>query len=159
MRVGFGYDCHRLIHGRRLVIGGVSIPHAKGLLGHSDADVLVHAIIDAMLGSLSLGDIGAHFPASDPEFKDISSIELLKRTNEMINKAGFVVSNIDSTVVLEEPRLQPHVPQMTRVISMALNCPPSCVSIKAKTEEGLGFTGTGQGISAHAVALLKEAIK
>ncbi len=156
MRIGFGYDVHRLSEGRPLILGGAAIEHGKGLLGHSDADVLLHAITDALLGSLALGDIGTHFPPSDPQYKGISSIELLKRAYGLVTEKGFSIANIDSTIVCEAPRLSPYIPMMARNISGALNCPQGYVSIKAKTEEGLGFTGSGQGISAYAVALVTE---
>lgn len=159
MRIGFGYDAHRLVNGRRLIIGGAVIPFEKGLLGHSDADVLVHAIIDALIGAASLGDIGRHFPASDPAYKDISSIKLLEETAKLIQKNGFAISNIDSTVVCEMPRLALHIPEMVENIAKAAGCGPGRVNVKAKTEEGMGFTGKGDGISSYAVALLDEASK
>ncbi len=156
MRIGFGYDVHRLAEGRALILGGLEIPHEKGLLGHSDADVLLHAITDALLGSLALGDIGTHFPPSDARYKGISSIELLKRAYALVLKKGFSIENIDSTIVCEAPRLSPYIPVMARNIAEALNCPQASISIKAKTEEGLGFTGGLLGISAYAVALVRE---
>lgn len=156
MRIGFGYDVHRLIAGRRLILGGVDVPHTAGLLGHSDADVLLHAVIDALFGAASLGDIGVHFPPSDPSYKDISSIELLKRAGEMIAGKGFSVGNIDSTIVCEAPKLSAHIPLMAANIAKALCCGITRISVKATTEEGLGFTGKGDGISAYAVALLEE---
>lgn len=157
MRIGFGYDVHRLAEGRPLILGGAAIEHEKGLLGHSDADVLLHAITDALLGSLALGDIGTHFPPSDPAYKGISSIELLKRAYALVAKKGFSIVNIDSTIVCEAPRLAPYIPVMARNVSEALDCPVDSISIKAKTEEGLGFTGGLLGISAYAVALVTEA--
>lgn len=156
MRVGFGYDAHRLVEKRRLVLGGVDIPHPKGLLGHSDADVLLHAIIDALIGAAGLGDIGRHFPPSDESYRDISSLDLLIKTSELIKSAGFVVGNIDSTVVCEAPRLSPHIPSMVEKIAEALRCSSGRINIKAKTEEGLGFTGKGEGMAAYAVALLEK---
>lgn len=156
MRVGFGYDAHRLVEGRKLVLGGVLVPFQKGLLGHSDADVLLHAIIDALIGAAGLGDIGRHFPPSDESYKDISSLELLTKTGELIREAGFIVGNIDSTVVCEAPRLSSHIPGMVEKISSALKCGSGRVNVKAKTEEGLGFTGSGEGIAAYAVALLER---
>ena len=156
MRVGFGYDAHRLVENRRLVLGGVEVPYPKGLLGHSDADVLLHAIIDALIGAAGLGDIGRHFPPSDDSYKGISSLELLVKTSELIKGAGFVVGNIDSTVVCEAPRLSPHIPGMVEKIARALKCAPGRINIKAKTEEGLGFTGKGEGMAAYAVALLEK---
>lgn len=154
MRIGFGYDVHRLIEGRRLVLGGVDVPYKKGLLGHSDADVLLHAVIDALIGAAGLGDIGKHFPPSDNAFKDISSLELLSRAAGLLEKEGYSIGNIDSTIVCQEPKLAPHIPGMVDNISKTLRISPSQVNVKAKTEEGLGFTGSGDGISAHAVALV-----
>ncbi|MBI5469557.1 MAG: 2-C-methyl-D-erythritol 2,4-cyclodiphosphate synthase [Deltaproteobacteria bacterium] len=156
MRVGFGYDAHRLVEDRKLILGGVPVPFSKGLLGHSDADVLLHAIIDALIGAAGLGDIGRHFPPSDESYKDISSLELLAKTGEIIREAGFIVGNIDSTVVCEAPRLSAHIPGMVERIASTLKCGSGRVNIKAKTEEGLGFTGSGEGIAAYAVALLER---
>lgn len=156
MRIGFGYDVHRLVEGRKLILGGVDVPHDKGLLGHSDADVLLHAIIDALIGAAALGDIGRHFPPSDNRYKDISSIELLKRTKELLDEKGFTIGNIDSTIVCESPRLGVHIPGMVKNIAAILGCSETQVNVKAKTEEGLGFTGTGQGISAYSTALIEE---
>lgn len=156
MRVGFGYDVHRLVEGRRLIMGGVDIPFEKGLLGHSDADVLLHAVIDALIGAACLGDIGRHFPPTDPAFKDISSIDLLRRTAALLSMSGYAVVNIDSTIVCQEPRLAAHIPGMVKNIAAGLSISESDVNVKAKTEEGLGFTGTGDGISAYAVALIEE---
>ncbi|MBI1910526.1 MAG: 2-C-methyl-D-erythritol 2,4-cyclodiphosphate synthase [Deltaproteobacteria bacterium] len=156
MRIGFGYDVHRLVEGRKLILGGVDVPHDKGLLGHSDADVLLHAIIDALIGAAALGDIGRHFPPSDNRYKDISSIELLKRTKELLDEKGFTIGNIDSTIVCESPRLGVHIPGMVKNIAATLGCSETQVNVKAKTEEGLGFTGTGQGISAYSTALIEE---
>ncbi len=156
MRVGFGYDVHKLTEGRRLVLGGVEVPYGKGLLGHSDADVLVHAIIDALLGAAALGDLGSHFPPADPQYKDISSLELLRRIRELLKRKGYKISNIDSTVVCQEPRLSDNIPEMVENISGTLDLEAGRVNIKATTEEGMGFTGSGSGVSAYAVALLEE---
>ncbi len=156
MRIGFGYDVHRLTAGRHLILGGVHVPYTKGLLGHSDADVLIHAVIDSLIGAASLGDIGKHFPPDDAAYKDISSIDLLKRAAELLKEKGFRVSNIDSTIVCQSPRLSEHIPQMAKNISRTLGVEEGRVNVKAKTEEGLGFTGTGEGISAYAVALVEE---
>lgn len=153
-RVGCGYDAHRLVEGRPLVLGGVVIPHGKGLLGHSDADVLVHAIIDALIGAAALGDIGRHFPPTDKAYKDISSIVLLGRVAGLLTDKGYTTVNIDSTVVCESPRLSSHIPDMIKNISGALGIDAGRVNVKAKTEEGMGFTGSGEGMSAHAVALI-----
>lgn len=159
MRVGFGYDVHRLVEGRKLIMGGVEIPFEKGLLGHSDADVLLHAVIDALIGAACLGDIGRHFSPSDAAFKDISSIDLLRRTAVLLDKSGYVIVNMDSTIVCQEPRLAVHIPGMVKNIAAALSISVSDVNVKAKTEEGLGFTGTGDGISAYAVALIEKKVK
>jgi 2-C-methyl-D-erythritol 2,4-cyclodiphosphate synthase len=154
MRIGFGYDSHKLVEGRRLIIGGVDIPFKKGLHGHSDADVLCHAIIDAVMGGLGLGDIGKHFPDSDNEWKDASSIDLLSRTVEMMKQKGFEISWIDSTVIAERPKLLPFIEEMKENISKA-GIPADLINIKAKTNEGMGFIGRGEGIAAQAVCLLK----
>lgn len=156
MRTGFGYDVHRLVEGRKLILGGVDVPYEKGLLGHSDADVLLHAVIDALIGAAGLGDIGKHFPPTDNAFKDISSIDLLGRTRALIEEKGFTIGNIDSTIVCQAPKLLSHIPGMARNIAKVLGCDEAQVNVKAKTEEGLGFTGTGEGIKAYAVALLME---
>ncbi|MBI5235935.1 MAG: 2-C-methyl-D-erythritol 2,4-cyclodiphosphate synthase [Deltaproteobacteria bacterium] len=156
MRIGYGYDVHRLVQGRPLILGGVVVPYTKGLDGHSDADVLLHAVIDALLGATALGDIGTHFPPSDAAYKNISSMKLLDLTMRLVKDKGYTVSNIDSTIVCQSPRLLEHIPAMVTSIAVALGCPVDCVSVKAKTEEGLGFTGSGQGISAHAVALVRR---
>ncbi len=155
MRIGFGYDVHRLVTGRRLVLGGVEVPFDRGLEGHSDADVLLHAVIDALIGAAGLGDIGKHFPASDPAWKDARSLDLLARAASLIREAGYAVGNIDSTIVCENPKLLGHIPGMVANISRVLGCGEKRVNVKAKTEEGLGFTGSGEGISAYAVALLE----
>lgn len=154
MRIGSGYDSHRLVEGRKLIIGGVDIPFGKGLLGHSDADVLCHAIIDAILGALGAGDIGTHFPDTDSRWKDASSIKLLSTTVELVKKNGFEILWIDSTVIAERPKLQPYIDLMKKNISAA-GILPGIVNIKAKTNEGMGFTGIGEGIAAQAVCLLK----
>ena len=154
MRIGNGYDVHRLVPGRKLILGGVEIPHATGLLGHSDADVLIHAIIDACLGAAGLGDIGTHFPDNNPAYKDISSLRLLSQTRSVIIERRFSIINIDCIVVAESPKLAPFIPDMRREISSCLKIEESRVNIKATTEEGLGFTGSKQGISAWAVCLL-----
>lgn len=156
MRIGHGYDVHRLEIGRRLIIGGVTIPFEKGLLGHSDADVLLHAISDALLGAAALGDIGKHFPPSDERFKDIDSRILLKEVGELLTKSGYKVSNIDSTVIAERPKMAPYIMQMRQNVANDLGLEVSKVSIKATTEEGLSFTGKGEGISAHAVCIIEK---
>ena len=155
MRVGIGYDVHKLVENRPLILGGVKIPFDRGLLGHSDADVLVHAIMDAILGALGMGDIGRHFPDTDEKFKDISSISLLEQVGDMMKKAGYSVGNIDSVIMAEKPKMAPYLENMKTNISKALGIEPSMVNIKATTTEGLGFVGTGQGIAAKAVVLLK----
>ena len=156
MRIGQGYDVHRLVEGRRLIIGGVDIPYEKGLLGHSDADVLLHAMMDALLGAAALGDIGQHFPDSDERYKGISSIALLKEVGKILQENGYMIENIDSTVIAQRPKLLPYRPQMAENIAAALGIEKEQVSVKATTEEGLGFTGTGEGISAQAIALLSS---
>ena len=156
MRIGTGYDVHRLTENRKLILGGVEIEYEKGLLGHSDADVLVHAIMDALLGAAALGDIGKHFPDNDMQYKDISSIELLKRVASLLDDAGYSVENVDSTVVVQRPKLSPHIPEMRKNIAVALGIELSRINVKATTEEGLGFTGEGLGIASQAVCLLKE---
>lgn len=153
-RVGHGYDVHRLVEGRNLVLGGVCVPHIKGLLGHSDADVLVHAIIDSMLGAAALGDIGSHFPDNDDRFKGISSIILLKEAARLIAQKGYKVGNIDATLILQRPKVAPYIRVMRDNIAEALNLDCDAVNIKATTEEGLGFSGREEGIAAHAVCLL-----
>lgn len=153
-RIGHGYDVHKLVEERDLIIGGVNIPHHLGLLGHSDADVLLHAISDALLGSLALGDIGKHFPDSDEQFKGADSLVLLALVGEMIKNEGYEISNIDATVLAQAPKLAPYVPQMRLNIARALELELNAVSVKATTEEGLGFTGEEKGIAAHAVCLV-----
>jgi 2-C-methyl-D-erythritol 2,4-cyclodiphosphate synthase len=154
--VGFGYDVHRLVVGRPLVLGGIEIPYERGLLGHSDADVLLHAICDALIGAAALGDIGGHFPDASPEFKGISSLVLLDRTVTLLTERGLQVKNIDSTIVAQRPRLSPFIPGMVERISSLIGVPSNCVNIKAKTTETLGFTGREEGIAAYAVALIEE---
>ena len=156
MRIGQGYDVHRLVEGRKLIIGGVDIPYEKGLLGHSDADVLLHAVMDALLGAAALGDIGQHFPDSDERYKGIASIALLKEVGKILQENGYMIENIDSTVIAQRPKLLPYRPQMAENIAAALGIEKEQVSVKATTEEGLGFTGTGEGISAQAIALLSS---
>lgn len=156
MRVGIGYDVHRFQEGRRLVIGGVEIPYHKGLLGHSDADVLIHAICDALLGAAGLGDIGQYFPDSDERYKDIDSLILLEQTAGLIKDRGWLTGNIDSTVVAQKPRLAPYIEDMKKKIARVLNIPVENVGIKATTSEGLGFEGREEGIWAQAVVLLKK---
>ena len=154
MRVGMGYDVHRLVPERDLIIGGVKIPYEKGLLGHSDADVLLHAIMDALSGAAALGDIGKHFPDNDPAYKGADSLMLLGRVGEILSEEGYVIENIDSTIIAQKPKMAPHIEQMRRNIADTLGLDISRVNVKATTEEGLGFTGTGEGISAQAVALI-----
>ena len=158
MRIGHGYDVHRLENGRRLVLGGVELPFDKGLLGHSDADVLLHAIADALLGAAALGDIGTHFPPEDETLRDIDSRILLRRTGALLREHGFSVQNIDATVLAQRPKLREYIARMRENIAQDLGLPVSAVSVKATTEEGLGFTGNGSGIAAHAVCLI-EAIQ
>ncbi len=156
LRIGHGYDVHRLTEGRRLILGGVDIPWERGLLGHSDADVVTHAIMDALLGAAGLWDIGHAFPDTDPELKDISSMILLERTVELIRAKGFETVNVDATILAQQPKLAPHIPQMRENIARRLGIDPALVNIKATTEEHLGFTGAGEGMAAHAVALLEK---
>lgn len=154
MRIGMGYDVHRLTEGRDLIIGGVKIPYEKGLLGHSDADVLLHAISDALLGAAALGDIGKHFPDTDPAYKGISSLVLLQKVGTLIEEKGFLIENIDATIIAQAPKMRPHIDTMRENIAGALGILTEQVNVKATTEEGLGFTGTGEGISAQAICLL-----
>ena len=154
MRVGTGYDVHRLTEGRDLIIGGVKIPYEKGLLGHSDADVLLHAISDALLGAAALGDIGKHFPDTDPAYKVISSLILLEKVGDLIAEKSFLIENIDATIIAQAPKMRPYIDTMRENIAKALKIDVSQVNVKATTEEGLGFTGTGEGISSQAVCLL-----
>ena len=156
MRVGMGYDVHKLTENRDLILGGVRIPWEKGLLGHSDADVLLHAVMDALLGAAALGDIGKHFPDTDPAYKGISSVKLLIHVAELLRENGYQVGNIDATIIAQKPKMAPHIPQMRKNMAEALGIPESKINVKATTEEGLGFTGTGEGISSQAICLLTE---
>ncbi|MHB8056608.1 MAG: 2-C-methyl-D-erythritol 2,4-cyclodiphosphate synthase [Desulfuromonadaceae bacterium] len=154
MRIGHGYDVHRLVEGRKLIMGGVDIPCEKGLLGHSDADVLLHAIADAILGALGEGDIGRHFPDTDPAFKGADSLALLAHVMTMADERGYVLGNLDATIIAQRPKMAPHIPVMCDNIARVLNSTAGQVNVKATTEEGLGFTGSGEGISAHAVVVI-----
>ena len=154
MRIGMGYDVHRLTEGRDLILGGVKIPYEKGLLGHSDADVLLHAIMDALLGAAALGDIGKHFPDTDPAYSGISSLKLLERVGELLEEHSFLIENIDATIIAQAPKMRPHIDTMRENIARALGIDASQVNVKATTEEGLGFTGSGEGISSQAICLL-----
>lgn len=154
MRIGMGYDVHRLTKDRRLIIGGVEIPYEKGLLGHSDADVLLHAIMDALLGAAALGDIGKHFPDTDPAYKGISSVTLLRHVGELLEENRFLIENIDATIIAQAPKMRPHIDRMRANIAEALGIETAQVNVKATTEEGLGFTGLGEGISAQAICML-----
>ena len=156
MRIGHGYDVHRLVEGRRLILGGVDIPFEKGLLGHSDADVLTHAVMDALLGAAGLGDIGKHFPDTDPAYAGADSLTLLKQVTALLEERGWQVENVDATVLAQRPKLAPHIPRMGKNLAEAMGVEPAWVNVKATTEEGLGFTGAGEGIAAHAVCLLSE---
>lgn len=156
MRVGMGYDVHKLTEDRKLILGGVEIPYDKGLLGHSDADVLVHAVMDALLGAAALGDIGRHFPDTDPEYKGASSMKLLEHVGKLVEDKLYVIGNIDATIIAQRPKLAPYRAQMAENIASALHLDPSRVSVKATTEEGLGFTGSGEGIASQAITLLTE---
>ena len=156
MRIGHGYDVHKLVEGRRLIIGGVDIPHDKGLLGHSDADVLLHAISDALLGAAAMGDIGKLFPDNDPQYAGADSLVLLRRVATRLSCAGYKVVNVDSTVIAQAPKLAPHIQRMRSNIARALDTDIDCVSVKATTEEGLGFSGEKLGIAAHAVCLIQK---
>ena len=156
MRIGHGYDVHRLTEGRKLILGGVDIPWERGLLGHSDADVLTHAVMDALLGAAGLGDIGAHFPDSDPAYKGADSLKLLEHVAALLREKGFSVGNVDAAVLAQRPKLAPHIPLMRDNLARAMGVDPSRVNVKATTEEGLGFTGSGEGMAAHAVALIEE---
>lgn len=157
MRIGHGYDVHRLVEGRRCIIGGVDIPHEKGLLGHSDADVLLHAIMDAVLGAMAAGDIGKLFPDNDPTYKGADSLVLTRRVAEVMVERGYRLGNVDATVIAQAPKLAPHIPAMREKIASVLGVEVDRISVKATTEEKLGFTGSGEGIAAHAVCLLEEA--
>lgn len=154
MRVGMGYDVHRLVEDRKLILGGVEIPYEKGLLGHSDADVLIHAIMDALLGAAALGDIGKHFPDTDPQYKGISSVELLKHVVKLLDENNYVIENIDATVIAQRPKLRPYMEEMTKNIAGALGIEENRLNLKATTEEGLGFTGTGEGMASQAICSL-----
>ncbi|MDO4269392.1 MAG: 2-C-methyl-D-erythritol 2,4-cyclodiphosphate synthase [Eubacteriales bacterium] len=156
MRIGHGYDVHKLAAGRRCVIGGVDIPHETGLVGHSDADVLTHAVMDALLGALALGDIGRHFPDTDELFKGADSLALLRHVAAMVDGQGWRLCNLDATVLAQAPRLAPHIAQMRENLAAAIGCAVAQVSVKATTEEGLGFTGKREGVAAHCVCLLEE---
>lgn len=155
LRIGQGYDVHRITEGRKLILGGVDIPWEKGLLGHSDADVLTHAVMDALLGALALGDIGKHFPDNDPAYAGADSIELLRHVGMLLKEKGWQVVNIDSTVAAQKPKLAPHIPAMRENIAAALGLPVDRISVKATTEEGLGITGKGEGMTATAIALIE----
>ena len=157
MRIGHGYDVHRLVEGRRCIIGGVDIPHKTGLLGHSDADVLLHAIMDAVLGAMAAGDIGKLFPDNDPTYKGADSLVLTRRVAEVMVERGYRLGNVDATVIAQAPKLAPHIPAMRERIASAFGVEVDRISVKATTEEKLGFTGSGEGIAAHAVCLLEEA--
>ena len=154
IRAGHGYDVHKLVEGRKLILGGVEIAWEKGLLGHSDADVLVHAVMDSLLGAAALGDIGKHFPDTDPQYKGADSIELLKHVSALLHQQGYTISNIDATVIAQKPKLKDHIPQMCKNIADAFGIQTSQVNVKATTEENLGFTGSGEGMSAHSVCII-----
>lgn len=156
MRIGMGYDVHKLVEGRKLILGGVEIPYEKGLLGHSDADVLLHAIMDALLGAAALGDIGKHFPDTDEKYKGISSIRLMEHVAELLDEQGYIVENVDATIIAQRPKMRPHIDTMRENIANALHVEVNQINVKATTEEGLGFTGTGEGISSQAVCLLEK---
>jgi 2-C-methyl-D-erythritol 2,4-cyclodiphosphate synthase len=155
MRIGQGFDVHALVAGRLLIIGGVTIPHDKGLAGHSDADVLLHAVCDALLGAAAMGDIGRHFPDTDPAYKGADSRRLLRRVGEMLRTAGVRIVNVDSTIIAQAPKMAPHIPSMVANIAADLGIEPDCVNVKAKTTEALGFAGRGEGIAADAIALIE----
>lgn len=154
MRVGMGYDVHRLTEGRDLILGGVKIPWDKGLLGHSDADVLVHAVMDALLGAAALGDIGKHFPDTDPAYKGISSLKLLEHVTKLLREEGYGITNIDAVIIAQKPKMAPHIPKMRANMAAVMGIAESCLNIKATTEEGLGFTGREEGIASQAICLL-----
>lgn len=155
MRIGMGYDVHKLVHDRKLIIGGVNIPFEKGLLGHSDADVLIHAVMDSLLGAAALGDIGKHFPDNDNNFKGISSLVLLEKVHELLKDNNYKIINIDATIIAQRPKMAPHIEEMRKNIADALNIPINYINIKATTEEGLGFTGNGEGISSQSICLIE----
>lgn len=154
MRIGMGYDVHKLTEGRKLILGGVEIPWEKGLLGHSDADVLVHAVMDGLLGAAALGDIGKHFPDTDPAYKGISSILLLRHVTALLKEKGYSIGNVDATIIAQKPKMAPYILKMRENMAEAMGIPLDCLNVKATTEEGLGFTGRGEGIAAQAVCLL-----
>ena len=156
MRIGHGYDVHRLVEGRDLIIGGVKLPYEKGLLGHSDADVLTHAVMDALLGAAALGDIGKHFPDTDPAYKGADSLKLAQHVAKLLQDKGYRIGNIDATVIAQAPKLAPHIPLMKQNLAHALGCDADQINVKATTEEHLGFTGEGLGIAAHAVCLIER---
>ncbi len=156
MRVGMGYDVHRLVEGRKLILGGVDIPYEKGLLGHSDADVMLHAVMDALLGAAALGDIGKHFPDTDPEFQGVSSLLLLQKVGQLLEEKGYIIENIDATIIAQRPKMAPHIPQMRRNMAEVLHIDVDQINVKATTEEGLGFTGSGEGISSQAICCLQR---
>ncbi len=159
MHIGMGYDVHRLVPDRDLIIGGVKIPYEKGLLGHSDADVLLHAIMDALLGAAALGDIGKHFPDTDPKYKGADSLELMREVGKILDENRFLIENIDATIIAQAPKMRPHIDEMRQNIADALGIELSQVNVKATTEEGLGFTGSGEGISSQAICLLTSPIE
>ncbi len=156
MRVGMGYDVHKLVEGRELILGGVNIPYERGLLGHSDADVLLHAIMDALLGAAALGDIGKHFPDTDQKYKGISSIKLLQHVGKLLDEHLYIIENIDATIIAQQPKMRPYIEEMQENIAKALNLEVDQVNVKATTEEGLGFTGTGEGISSQAICAIEK---
>ncbi len=158
MRIGMGYDVHKLVEGRKLIMGGVEIPYEKGLLGHSDADVLLHAVMDALLGAAALGDIGKHFPDTDPAYKGISSLKLMEHVGRLLEENYFFIENIDATIIAQAPKMRPHIDDMRANIAKALGISVGQVNVKATTEEGLGFTGSGEGISSQAICLLTSPI-
>lgn len=155
MRIGHGYDVHRLVPGRKLILGGLEVPHHFGLLGHSDADVLTHAVMDALLGAAGLGDIGRYFPDSDPAYDGISSMVLLEKVMGLIRQEGWAVGNLDITVIAQQPKLAPYLPEMRQNLARRMGVPAFCINVKATTEEGLGFSGRQEGVAAHAVVLLE----
>lgn len=159
MRVGLGYDVHKLVEGRKLIIGGVNVPHEKGLLGHSDADVLIHAVMDSILGALALGDIGKHFPDTDEKYKGADSMKLLEFVYNLINEKGYDIGNIDCTIIAQSPKMAPHIQNMRANIAKALNTSIEDINVKATTEEGLGFTGAKEGIAAQSICLLVKVDK
>lgn len=158
MRIGMGYDVHKLVEGRKLILGGVEMPYEKGLLGHSDADVLLHAIMDALLGAAALGDIGKHFPDTDPAYKGISSLKLLEHVAGLLEEHRFVIENIDATIIAQKPKMRPYIDRMRENIAAALQVDLDQINVKATTEEGLGFTGNGEGISSQAVCMLEKVL-